>query len=188
MTKLKYTRSFAILLAGAMLMTGQGQAQVVVNAKKVEAPVANSVSNTGITMPANTAVVVRFNDEVSSKKMKEGETFNLSTVSDVVYRGYVVIPRGSRATGQITWRTGKGAFGKSGKMDLEINGIDVEGGRINTTGKFRQEGEGNTVATVGAVWVAGPFAALVTGKSAVVPAGREVTIYTREPVTIATGQ
>ncbi len=139
-------------------------------------------------MPANTAIIVRVNEEVSSKRMKEGESFTLSTVSDVVYKGYVVIPRGSRANGQITWRTGKGAFGKSGKMDVEIGSVEVEGSRILTTGKFRQEGEGNTIATVGAVWVVGPFAAFVTGKSAVIPAGRELTIYTREPVTISTGK
>jgi hypothetical protein len=174
----------ALFLAGAATLSVGLQAQTVVNAKRVEQTTVNS---TGITMPANTAVVVRVNDEVNSKRMKEGESFTLSVVGDVVYKGYVVIPRGSRATGQITWRTGKGAFGKSGKMEVEITSVDVEGNRIATTGKFRQEGEGNTIATVGAVWVAGPFAAFVTGKSAVIPAGRELTIYTRDPVTIASG-
>ncbi len=173
------------MFVAAAALGSSGHAQTVINAKPV---VKASSGTTGLTMPANTAVAVTFNEEVSSKTRKQGESFNLSVASDVVYKGYVVIPRGSRAMGQITYRTGKGAFGKSGKMEVEINSIDVDGNRISTTGKFRQEGEGNTVATVGAVWVAGPFAAFVTGKSAIIPAGREVTIYTREPISISTGQ
>ncbi|EMD81794.1 hypothetical protein C725_2842 [Pacificimonas flava] len=36
--------------------------------------------------------------------------------------------------------TGKGMFGKSGKMDVEIRYIEVDGNRIPVVGKFRQEG------------------------------------------------
>ena len=44
----------------------------------------------------------------------------VAVAQDVAVDGHVVIPRGTRAVGEITWRTGKGAFGKSGKMEMAI--------------------------------------------------------------------
>ena len=51
------------------------------------------------------------NDELSSKRAEEGDSFSLSVVHDVVLGDHVVIPKGSRAVGEVTWKTGKGAFG-----------------------------------------------------------------------------
>lgn len=131
-------------------------------------------------LPANTEVVLSMNQEITTKgrQWNEGDTFNLSVVHDVTYGDYVVIPRGSRAVGKITWLTSKGAFGKSGKMDIELMYIEVGGRRIDVDGTFRQEGEGNTVATVGGVLVAGVFAGFVTGRSARIPQGRELMART----------
>jgi hypothetical protein len=138
-----------------------------------------------LTLPANTELVVRLNNELSTKQNKEGDAFVLSVAQDVMKDGYIVIPRGSKAVGEVTWMTGKGAFGKSGKMDIEVRYAEVSGQRIPLVGKFRQEGEGNTVATVGAlavVWVAAPF---ITGRTGRIPAGRELTVFTRDDLVVA---
>lgn len=138
-----------------------------------------------LTLPANTEILVRMNDEISTKKNDEGDTFYLTVVHDVVHKGFVVVPNGTRAVGELVWKTGKGAFGKSGKMDIEIKYLELGGQRVPLIGKFRQEGEGNTVATVAAValvWVAAPF---ITGKTGKIPAGRELTVHTRDPFQIA---
>jgi len=63
---------------------------------------------------------------------------------------YIAIPRGTPATGQVTFRTGKGAIGKSAKMEIDITSVMVNGQAVALSGHFRQEGEGNTGATVGA--------------------------------------
>ena len=81
------------------------------------------------------------------------------------------------ATGEVTMRTGKAVFGKSGKMEVELRNIDLDGRRIPVSGKYRQEGEGNTLAAVGAVFLAAGLM-FVTGKSAVIPRGRELVAYT----------
>lgn len=136
-------------------------------------------------LPANTEILVRMNEELSTKKNEEGDTFYLTVVHDVLLDGFVVIPKGARATGELTWKTGKGAFGKSGKMDIEIKYVEVGGQRVPLVGKFRQEGEGNTVATVAAValvWVAAPF---ITGKTGRIPAGRELTVHTRDDMPVS---
>ncbi|MCB5426314.1 hypothetical protein H0274_13685 [Altererythrobacter sp. CC-YST694] len=138
-------------------------------------------------LPANTEVLVSMNQELTTKgkTWNEGDTFNMTVVHDVMYGDYVIIPKGSRAVGRISWLTNKGAFGKSGKMEIEIEYAQVGGRRIPLTGQYRQEGEGNTVATIGGVVAAGVFAAFITGKSGRIPAGRELMAYTKEDLPLA---
>ena len=121
-------------------------------------------------------------DNDTSKSLKAGDTFSFSTVYDVLMNNYIVIPKGTRGQGKVTWRTGKGAFGKSAKMDLSFDWIDVGGRRVTIEGKHRQEGSGNTAATVGTAVAVGPFAAFVTGKSATVPNGMHLKAFTTEPI------
>jgi hypothetical protein len=137
-------------------------------------------------LPANTEVMLRLDEEVSSKRKRVGDTFRLTVLQDVMLGNYVVIPRGTPATGQVSYRTGKGAFGKSAKMEITMNSISLNGRQIPVTGNFRQEGEGNTGATVGVAVAAGVFSAFVTGRSAVFQNGREFRVQTREaiPVTL----
>lgn len=140
--------------------------------------------NNQLVLPSNTEVTVSLNQEVSSKKMKEGAKFDVSVSRDVMLGNYVVIPRGTRGRGEITYRTGKGAFGKSAKMEIEVRSLDMNGRIVPLSGKFRQEGAGNTGATIGAVVAVGVFAAFVTGKSAVFEQGRELRTFTTEPLPV----
>lgn len=138
-------------------------------------------------LPANTEVLLKMNQEVTTKgkTWDEGDTFALSVVHDVMLGDYVVIPAGSRATGRITWLTNKGMFGKSGKMDVEMEYVTVNGRRIDLEGTYRQEGEGNTVATVAGV-VAVPIAGLfITGRSGRIPQGREMMATTESDIELA---
>jgi len=144
-------------------------------------------SNQQTVLPANTEVILSMNEDLTTKggNIEEGTMFYLTVASDVKLGDYVVIPKGSRGAGEVTWKTGKAAFGKSGKMDIELRYVEVAGQRIPVEGKYRQEGEGNTVATVGTVVLAGVFAAFVTGKSAKIPRGRELSARTKVDVPVA---
>lgn len=145
------------------------------------APIADAV------LPANTEVRLRMNQTVTTKgrTWSEGDTFSLTVTHNVFHDGYVIIPEGSRAIGRITWLTNKGAFGKSGKMDIDLEYVEVNGRRIDLEGTYRQEGEGNTVATVGGVIVAGVFAGFITGRSGTIPQGRELTAFTERAMPLA---
>ena len=138
-----------------------------------------------IALPANTEVVLRLADELTSKgnQNKVGSMFRLTVAYDVKVGGITVIPSGTPATGEVTYRTGKGMFGKSGKLEVELRQIDLDGQRIPINGKYRQEGEGNTTAAVGAVFLAAGLM-FVTGKSAIIPRGRELSAYTSQTTTI----
>jgi len=138
-------------------------------------------------LPAGTEVKLRMVQELTTKGdgLQENDTFVMTVAQDVYYEGYVVIPRGSRATGRVTFLTSKGMFGKSGKMDIEIEYVEVAGRAIKLDGTYRQEGEGNTLATVGGVVLVGVFGGFITGKSARIPQGRELTAIVEEPVELA---
>lgn len=162
----------------------QPAAAVVATPQPVVATARTVTPGASTLLPPNTEILVTMNSELNSKKAKEGTKFTLSVAQDVMLGNYVVIPKGTPAYGEVTWRTGKGAFGKSAKMEFEIRHLDLNGRQLPLTGHFRQEGKGNTGAAVGAVVAVGVFGAFVTGKSAIVEQGREYRVFTREPLDV----
>lgn len=138
-------------------------------------------------LPTNTEIPMTMNEDLTTKggRIEVGHMFRLTVSQDVRLGEYVVIPRGTPAIGEVTWLTGKGAFGKSGKMEVDLRYVDLNGRRIPVSGHYRQEGEGNTVATVAGVVAVGVFAAFITGKSARIPQGRELKAFTSEALPVA---
>jgi hypothetical protein len=129
-------------------------------------------------MPINLVV----SKEVNSSTDKEGDPIAMTVMKDVKIGDTIVIPQGTPAMGQVTWRTGKGAFGKSGKLEFSLSYIDLNGRHIPISGDYRQEGEGNTVATGVGIIAVGVFAGFITGKRARVPMGRELLGQIAQPV------
>jgi hypothetical protein len=177
------------LAAGAALTAVPAFAQDAAAPAAVEAPAAApSADMAQAQLAANTPVTLSLNSQVSSKTMRVGDTFPLTVALDVAMDGHIIIPRGTRAVGEVVWRTGRGAFGKSGKIEVAMRYLDLGGRRIPLEGLYRQEGEGNTAATVGAVLAAGVVGGLViSGHSAVIPAGRELTARTLDAIPVAPG-
>src|ERR1051325_378568 len=172
--------SLATVAAALMAVPGLALAQ------NAAAPAAEAPA--GLQLAANTPITLSMNNELSSKHAREGDTFPLTVVQDIAVDGHVVIPRGTRAVGEVVRRTGRGAFGKSGKMEVAVRYIDFAGRRIPLEGLYRQEGEGNTAATVGAVLGAGIVGGLViSGHSAVIPQGRELQARTIDSIPIVIG-
>lgn len=175
-----------ILMSMIVFMAASLATSAAVAADQAPLPVAAQAAEVGtVTIPANTSITLRMNEDLTSKggQIKAGHMFNLTVAYDVKVNGIVVIPAGTPGKGEVTMRTGKGVFGKSGKMEVELRSIDLNGEMIPVTGKYRQEGEGNTLAAVGAVFLAAPLL-FVTGKSATIPRGRELTAYTLQTWTV----
>ena len=173
-----------LLAATAALFAIPAAAQV---ATPMPVQRADSAPSGNAILPANTEVILETSQEITTKgkTWSEGDQFKLAVVDDVMLGEYVVIPKGTPAYGRITWLTSKGAFGKSGKMDIELEHLELSGRRIKLDGTYRQEGEGNTLATVGGVIAAGIFAGFITGKSGRIPQGRELTATLEDPIELA---
>ena len=136
-------------------------------------------------LPSNSDVWVSLDNELNSKKARVGDTINFKVSRDVMVGQYVVIPRGTAGLGRVTYRTGKGAFGKSAKMEFDIDSIMLPTRTIAVSGHYRIEGNGNTGATVATAVAVGVFSAFVTGHSAVAAQGSEWKAATKEPILIA---
>ena len=103
---------------------------------------------------------------------KEDDMFNMIVSEDVAIGEYVVIPRGTLAVGHVRWATGRGAFGKSGKIEVSVDHLVLGGRKIRLSGVHRKEGRGECTTT-GRVASAGPFAA------ALIPGGKLAEIAQR---------
>lgn len=179
--------SAALLLVPSAAFAQQAPAMPAAQPAVVETQAVAPMAQEAM-LPANTEVLLTMNETVSSKSHRLGEKFSLTVAQDVQVDGMTVIPRGTRGVAQITRRTGKGGFGKSGKLDFTFRYLDHNGMRIPIEGRHHQAGEGRTAATVGAVVAAGVIGGLVVkGKNARVEEGREFTVRTLEaiPVTMA---
>lgn len=82
-----------------------------------------------------------------------------------------MIRQGSRAVGEIARLVPKGAFGKSGKLDIELLYVDTGDARIRLSGRAANRGESGTTNVVVTAVLAGAFSAFVTGRSADLPSG-----------------
>ncbi len=139
----------------------------------------------GSTLPSNTDVWLTLDNKLDSHDVKVGDPLTFKVARDVMLGNFIVIPRGTPATGRITYRTGRGAFGKSAKLEFDIETINLNGHAIPVSGHYRIAGDGNTGATVGAVAAAGVIGGLfVKGRSAVAAQGSEWKVATKQPVPV----
>ncbi|WP_199504714.1 hypothetical protein [Qipengyuania sp. YIM B01966] len=166
---MKHVFGAAMLLAAVSPVPAVAQeAPVAVIQVPATAPAAPAATRA---LPPSTQIVVTPTEEISSKHVEEGQRVNFVTVGDVVDNGAVVIPRGSAVQATITWKTGRAIGGKSGKFEVTFNSVTVRGQDYPLRGMHRQEGRGNTLgAVLGSI--------LISGRSAVMLPGQEVTAFT----------
>jgi len=128
-------------------------------------------------LPAETIVVVTPPEEISSRDVKVGDAVSFRVMNDVTQSGVVVIPRGSNVKGEVTWRTGKGIVGKSAKFEVTFGSVNVAGHDWKLRGKIKQEGKGNTMAAL-------LGSSIITGHSAIMVPGQQITVFTAEDITV----
>ncbi len=171
------------------LAAGVAQAQSTESDVPVQA--VQAAAEPQVFLPAGTEIPLKMTQTITTKgdSWKEGDQFNLVVAADIRLGDYIIIPQGTKAVGRITWLTSRGAFGKSGKMDIELEYLQLGNRRVNIDGTYRQEGSGATLATIGGVIAAGVFAGFITGKSGEIPQGRELTatLESNLPVSLPKG-
>ena len=138
-----------------------------------------------VTLPANSEFKVALVESMSSKKTKLGDKFKLITLADVSQGDAIVIPKGTPGEGHVSFRGGGGSFGKSGKLEIAFDSLQLNGRMVPIAGKYRDEGKGNGGAATGAVLAAGLIGGLfVHGHSAKIEKDQPMTAHIVDALTI----
>ena len=112
-----------------------------------------------------------------------GDKFTMTVANDVKVANYVVIPKGSPGTGEVTMVTGRGSFGKSGKIEVRMNTVTVGDRTFALEGTHLQKGKGRGGAAVAGTILAGAIAgAFIKGDEADIPVNALLTFRTKEAI------
>lgn len=137
-----------------------------------------------VSLAPGTDVSLELLDTLSTKITQKGETFDLRVTEDVVVDGWVLIPAGTMAVGEVTRSEAKDAFGKSGKLEARILYLRLPDRSLRLTGHLGRKGQGQTTETVLAAIAGGTLAFAVTGKSAVLDAGTLLVATTDRAISL----
>jgi len=126
-------------------------------------------------IPAGTPVPLTTGEALDSRTARQGQRVALSVRSDVAIDGMTVIRAGTPAVGEIEELSGKGMFGKAGRLTLTPLFVTLPGGRrLFLSGRESQRGTRQVAgAAVTTVLLSG-LGMFITGKSAVVPPGTPI--------------
>lgn len=136
-------------------------------------------------LPAGTEIQLEMLQTVTSEDgaWKKGDEFSLAVAEDVCLDQYMIIPKGTQATGRIRRVSGRGVFGKSGKIEVEIDRLNLGGRTIPLSGAYRQSGEAG-LTNAATIVAAGPFALFITGTSGSIVKGTVLTAQLAQDIPV----
>lgn len=144
-------------------------------AAAAEEPVAPAAAPARLMVPSGTLIDLVTRDAISTKKNEKGDLLYLKVAAPVIVDGVTAIPADTVVVAQLTRAEKRGAFGRSGKLDVQLLYAELPGRTLRVSGTIEARGKkdaGDTAATA-AAFLALPF--LPTGRSAEIPAGAEVS-------------
>ena len=136
-------------------------------------------------LPQGTPVRLRLLQQLHSQENRTGDRFDLEVAEDVLLSGVVVIPRGSRATGEITRVRRKGMWGRSGRLETRLLSVSANGMTIPISGGVAERGDTGTAGVVASIVVLPVAGFFVTGTSAILPVGSGFNAHTESEIRVA---
>jgi hypothetical protein len=123
-----------------------------------------------LAVPALTPVLVRIEDEISSKTNKMGDRFRITVAEDVRVGDAVVIPVGSTGEGEVIHAARPGAGGKAGELIVVARFVLVGDNQVRLRSfTLGAAGRDKSVDALAASFIAGPFAMFQKGGAVVIP-------------------
>ena len=167
-----------IVLSAAMLAAVPLAAQSTrENERAAEA--ANSATRMPVIIPAGTPLTVAIDEDLSSASVNQAQQVSFHLTSDYSAFGHVLISSGTKVHGTVAEVARRSAGGKPGTVTVQVSSVRAVDGTIvplrgtaKTVGKNRQ----GQAAALGVLTLG--IGATKKGLSAVIPAGKEFTVFT----------
>jgi hypothetical protein len=134
---------------------------------QAQSDVATETASALVTVPALTPVIVRIDDEISSRANKSGDRFKITVAEDVRVGDTVVIPAGSVGEGEVIHAAKRGAGGKAGELIVMARYVRVDDNEIRLRSfALGAAGADKSVDSLAASLVFGPFGLIQKGGDA----------------------
>ena len=118
----------------------------------------STIANGHAYIPKDTNINLELIDPISSKKSKEGNTFRLKTIENLLINDVVVIPANQEVLGTITKARKNGMLGRKGRLEFKIDSIKtINGVNVPLTAEVKGKGhsDNGAVAVAAAVSLVG---------------------------------
>jgi hypothetical protein len=165
----------ALGFSGTLL--AQEPPQPVPDTSKLAAPVA---APERITLKEGADVDLKFAEDLSSKTANDDDPVSLVLDQDIKVGDVVVVKAGAKAVGTITHAKKAGMMGKAGELNMRLDYLITDGGRLRLRGTKGKEGEGKVGATVALTVLFGPIGLIKHGKNVEIKQGTPLLVYTDE--------
>jgi hypothetical protein len=170
MTKMTSSRaSSALWLAAALAITSAGTA-----------------SAAQVKLSERTSVRVRLLETLVSGGKKKGEEVRFEVVEDVLGPQHeVLISRGTPVFGTIQRSSGRGMFGKPGKLEISVDKTHAaDGTKVPLRATEAKSGRNNSGAAIATAVLLAPIALFVHGRDVRMEKGKELVAFVDEDVLI----
>jgi biopolymer transport protein ExbD len=169
----------ALCFGGTVL--AQDPQQQPADASKPAAPVAVSVAPAEkIILKEGADVSLKFAQDLSSKTANDDDSVGLVLDQDIKIGDVVVVKAGAKAVGTITHAKKAGMMGKAGELNMRLDYLITDSGRLRLRGTKGKEGEGKVGATVALTVLFGPIGLIKHGKNVEIKQGTPLLVYTDE--------
>lgn len=118
----------------------------------------SSIINGHAYIPKDTKIELELITPISSRRSKEGNTFRLKTLENLLINDVVVIPANQEVLGTITKSRKNGMFGRKGRLEFSINEIKTVNGvtvPLDAQVKGKGHSDNGAVAVAAAVSLVG---------------------------------
>lgn len=140
------------------LPSGVNRIQLLKSGETTATVKASSVVAGHAYIPKDTNINLELIDPISFKKSKEGNTFRLKTIENLLINDVVVIPANQEVLGTITKARKNGMLGRKGRLEFKIYSIKtINGVNVPLTAEVKGKGhsDNGAVAVAAAVSLVG---------------------------------
>jgi hypothetical protein len=131
-------------------------------------------------------VNLKFAQDLNSKTANDDDPVSLVLDQDIKIGDMVVVKSGAKAVGTITHAKKAGMMGKAGELNMRLDYLITDTGRLRLRGTKGKEGEGKVGATVALTVLFGPIGLIKHGKDVEIKPGTPLLVYTDENFEVAT--